>query len=109
MARQLRDATQGDSIVAETPTLPVEQKPEERSHFLSGRELMDESRRTFEQIVRSLMRLPAEDIFMPQLYEWAGDIPVGTIIPTYTVEHYRRYDGPIRRWITKRRRRRSRS
>jgi hypothetical protein len=85
---------------------PLE-KPEELSAGRSVRELMEESRRAFEQIVRILMRLPAEEIFSPQSYEWTGGNAVGAVIPTYTVEHYRRYHDSIRRWMTKRRRRRS--
>lgn len=78
-----------------------------KSTNVSVRELMEESRRTFEQIVRILMRLPAEDIFSPQSYEWTGGAAVGAVIPAHTVEHYQRYYASIRRWMTKRRRRRS--
>ena len=83
----------------------AEEKVEERGSSISVRELMDESRRAFEQIMRIVMGLPAEDLFRPQPYEWTGGNPVGTAIPAYTVQHYQRYYGPIRRWMTKRRRR----
>jgi hypothetical protein len=86
-----------------------EEEVEEGSTNGTVRELMDESRRAFEQIVRILMRLPAEEIFSPQSYEWTGGNAVGAVIPAYTVEHYQRYYAPIRRWMTKRRRRRSQS
>jgi hypothetical protein len=85
----------------------VREEAQEVSATRSVRELMDESRRAFEQIVRILMRLPAEDIFSPQPFEWTGGNAVGAVIPSYTVEHYQRYYAPIRRWISKRRRRRS--
>ena len=81
------------------------EKAEERGTSISVRELMDESRRAFEQIMRIVMGLPAEDLFRPQPYEWTGGNPVGTAIPAYTVEYYQRHYGPIRRWMTKRRRR----
>jgi hypothetical protein len=83
----------------------TEEKVEVRNSSISVRELMDESRRAFEQIMRIVMGLPAEDLFRPQPYEWTGGNPVGTAIPAYIVEHYHRHYGPIRRWMTKRRRR----
>ncbi|MEO8287925.1 MAG: ClbS/DfsB family four-helix bundle protein [Chloroflexota bacterium] len=82
---------------------------EEHSLAKSVSELMDESRWAFEQIVRHLMRLPAEDIFSPLRYEWTAGHAVGAVIPTYTLEHYRKYDGPIRVWMRAKRRRRSRA
>jgi len=85
----------------------AEEEIEVRATSLSVRELMEESRRSFERIVRILMRLPAEEIFSPQPYEWTGGAAVGAVVPAYTVEHYQRYYAPIRRWMTKRRRRRS--
>lgn len=71
-------------------------------------DLLEESRRTFEAIVRMLMRLSDEDIFSRRL-DTAGDRPVASLVPDCTFEHYRKYDPDIRRWMARRKRRRSRS
>jgi hypothetical protein len=71
-------------------------------------DLLEESRRTFEAIVRMLMRLSDEDIFGRRL-DRAGDRPVAAMVPDCTFEHYRKYDPDIRRWMAGRKRRRTRS
>jgi chitodextrinase len=71
-------------------------------------DLLEESRRTFEAIVRMLMRLSDEDIFGDRR-DAAGDRPVAALVPDCTFEHYRKYDPDIRRWMASRKRRRSRS
>jgi hypothetical protein len=80
----------------------------ERTFTASVGDLMSESRRAFEQIVRSLMRLPEEDIFSPQRFEWTGGQPVAAFVPGYTFEHYRKYDKSIRAWMKRKRRSRRR-
>ena len=70
--------------------------------------LLEESRRTFEAIVRMLMRLSDEDIFSRRL-DAAGDRPVAALVPDCTFEHYRKYDAEIRRWMASRKRRRKRT
>jgi hypothetical protein len=70
--------------------------------------LLEESRRTFEAIVKMLMRLSDEDIFSRRL-DTAGDRPVAAMVPDCTFEHYRKYDADIRRWMASRKRRRNRS
>jgi hypothetical protein len=91
--------------------------PEARSDRVSDRAaekgapaalLLEESRRTFEAIVRMLMRLSDEDIFSRRL-DAAGDRPVAALVPDCTFEHYRKYDAEIRRWMASRKRRRKRT
>jgi hypothetical protein len=98
---QLSDTYTGE------PDAPEDEESEERGHSLTVGELMAESRKAFEQIVRVLTRLPAEEIFDPQPYEWTGGNAVAAMVPVYTVEHYKRHYASIRSWMTKRRRRRS--
>jgi hypothetical protein len=80
----------------------------DRAAATPAADLLEESRRTFEAIVRMLMRLSDEDIFSRRL-DTAGDRPVAALVPDCTFEHYRKYDPDIRRWMARRKRRRSRS
>lgn len=80
-------------------------EPVDQGRVGSVGDLMAESRRMFEQIVRILMHLSAEDIFSPQRFEWTGGSTVGAVVPGYTLEHYRHYDSAIRRWMTQKRKR----
>ena len=96
---------------------PADSPPEARPKRVGKRaaatgtpaaDLLEESRRTFEAIVRILMRLSDEDIFSRRLKN-AGDRPVAALVPDCTFEHYRKYDPDIRRWMASRKRRRSRA
>jgi Protein of unknown function (DUF1706) len=107
VARNLRDEAM-EQRSKELEAQGLQEPPaEERGPVMSVGELMDESRRAFEQIVRTLMGLPAEAIFSPQQSEWTQGDAVSAVVPAHTVEHYQRYYGSIRRWMTKRRRRRA--
>ena len=108
LKRAMLDHEQPASTSTSTPDTRSDRVGDRAAANSAPADLLEESRRTFEAIVRMLMRLSDEDIFSRRL-ETAGDRPVAALVPDCTFEHYRKYDPDIRRWMARRKRRRSRS
>jgi hypothetical protein len=71
----------------------------EHNHNLSVEDVLAQSQRSFDRLLRAVQAVPPDDLVSATKFEWSRGRPVHKLVPHESHEHYRHHAESIRAWL----------